>query len=226
MTKTQKKIQFSDEVRVRPVKHVHDMKPDTVSKIYYNKDDYSAFKNECYETATTLLARNTTSNSSSSSTEKDNNTSTAKTSSSTSSSSNMLCSRGIETFLSKKFALLRKERIENAKSVVFEEQRDQKEDGVCSEEFLAELYEDVSSKCQQEAYQRALQDRQDVLSYYDATATTSPSSPASSEGSDDDVSHHHTTARKFAPKKFMSSFKSAAATRPRSMMQMFTSPMA
>ena len=222
MTKTQKKIQFSDQVRVRPVKHVHDMKPDTVTKIYYSKDDYSAFKNECYETATILLGRNT---------DKDNKNLTTKSSSSSSSSNNMLlCSRGIETFLSKKFALLRKERIENAKSVVFEEQRDQKEDGVRSEEFLAEIYEDVTSKCQQEAYQRALQDRQDVLSYYydAATASSSPSSPAGDGNDDDDVSHNTTTTtRKFNPKNIMSSFKSAtAATRPRSMMQMFTSPMA
>ena len=189
----QKKIEFSEKVKVRPVTHVYDMKPEVFQKVYYNRKDYAAFKAECYDTAT-AVARIAS----------DKSQQQQK-------SSSTLCTRGIETFLSKKVALQRKERIANARSVVFEEQKDQKEDGINSEEFLAELYEDVTSASQQEAHKRALKDHEDISAYLNSDDVESNSSAFPSG----------VRRKSFNAKNIMSSFQTVTS---KGMMQMFTTP--
>ena len=197
----QKKIEFSEKVKVRPVTHVYDMKPEVFQKVYYNRKDYAAFKAECYDTAT-AVARMATTTSASSSSDK---------SQQQKSSSSNLCTRGIETFISKKVALQRKERIKNARSVVFEEQKDQKEDGINSEEFLAELYEDVTSASQQEAHKRALKDHEDISAYLNSDDVESNSSAFPSG----------VRRKSFNAKNIMSSFQTVTS---KGMMQMFSTP--
>ena len=189
----QKKIQFSEKVKVRPVTHVYDMKPEVFQKVYYNKKDYAAFKAECYDTATAVARM-----------ASDKSQQQQK-------SSSTLCTRGIETFISKKVALQRKERIKNARSVVFEEQKDQKEDGINSEEFLAELYEDVTSASQQEAHKRALKDHEDISAYLNSDDVESNSSAFPSG----------VRRKSFNAKNIMSSFQTVTS---KGMMQMFSTP--
>ena len=189
----QKKIQFSEKVKVRPVTHVYDMKPEVFQKVYYNRKDYAAFKAECYDTATAVARM-----------ASDKSQQQQK-------SSSTLCTRGIETFLSKKVALQRKERIANARSVVFEEQKDQKEDGINSEEFLAELYEDVTSASQQEAHKRALKDHEDISAYLNSDDVESNSSAFPSG----------VRRKSFNAKNIMSSFQTVTS---KGMMQMFSTP--
>ena len=188
----QKKIQFSEKVKVRPVTHVYDMKPEVFQKVYYNRKDYAAFKAECYDTATAVARM-------------------AQQQQQQQKSSSTLCTRGIETFLSKKVALQRKERIANARNVVFEEQKDQKEDGINSEEFLAELYEDVTSASQQEAHKRALKDHEDISTYLNSDDVESNSSAFPSG----------VRRKSFNAKNIMSSFQTVTS---KGMMQMFTTP--
>ena len=188
----QKKIQFSEKVKVRPVTHVYDMKPEVFQKVYYNKKDYAAFKAECYDTATAVARM-------------------AQQQQQQQKSSSTLCTRGIETFLSKKVALQRKERIANARNVVFEEQKDQKEDGIKSEDFLAELYEDVTSASQREAHKRALKDHEDISAYLNSDDVESNSSAFPSG----------VRRKSFNAKNIMSSFQTVTS---KGMMQMFTTP--
>ena len=147
---TKKSIQWVDNVVVHYVDHILDMPPDVYRKVYYTRKEYAAFKNECAQQAATILA---TADSRSDQTIIIHDDDA------------LLCTRGIEKFISKKFAMRRRDRVEGARQAVLNEQRDQKEEGIESPEFLAELYEDISAPCHQEAHKRALKDHEDIASY-------------------------------------------------------------
>ena len=146
-TQAKKSIQWAENVAIHHIEHVLDMTPEAFRKVYYTRKEYTGFKNDCVQTAHAIVANNNN---------KEN---------STTSNDDSLCGRGLEKLINKKFKQRRRERIEGARSTVLDEQRDQKAEGVCSPEFLAELYEDVSAPAHQEAHERAMKDHEDILSY-------------------------------------------------------------
>ena len=106
--------------------------------IYYSKSDYVAFKRDMILTAQQEQQ-----------------------------GCGYVCLDGLENLVSKENAERRRQRIANARFDVLTEQADQRLQGVSSPDFIAELYEDISAPCHQEAHEKALRYYEETMSYKD-----------------------------------------------------------
>jgi uncharacterized protein with WD repeat len=120
---------------------IHKANNDDASYIWYNKSDLMRFREDC-EMAKIVFAR------------------TKQGLSSSSTVVNDTCGRwsawGLEHILCKERADIRCNRKREASDAVIEEQQAQREEDEFSPEFIAELYQDVTSHSQRDAHELAL----------------------------------------------------------------------
>jgi hypothetical protein len=127
------------------VNHVNDMSKDDRDTIWYEKNDYQAFKQDIHKTRELALLGRL------------NCDQTA----------DLFCERGLEHVIKKKCGALHRERRRNGLEVVIGEQYDQKLEGISSPDFLAKLYADISASSRHDAHTRGLKDEEDVVCYAD-----------------------------------------------------------
>ena len=126
-------IQFAQETTVCPITPLGATER---RGLYYNKSDYIAFRKDCLMSV-----------------QMDQRKQGCST----------VCLDGLENLLSRENAERRRQHITEARFDVLTEQEDQKLQGVSSPDFIAELYEDISIPCHQEAHEKALKYHEEMM---------------------------------------------------------------
>ena len=138
--KKNKSVSFSPKCKGMFVTHIKDMSEEEINSIWYTKTECKQFKKEIHTTLE--MARE------------------GKLK-----GQEQFCDRGLEHVIYRKVGTLRSQRRRKAIETVLLEQFEQKREGHCSPDFIAELYEDVTAQSQINAHEMALKDAADALSY-------------------------------------------------------------
>ena len=152
-----KRIRFAANDAVYPIVHVNDMTNHELKNCYYSRNEMTSMKQNCadiIEFARYINERKEKQTKHDEETVK--NLSGLK-----------LFTRGLERHVCEKTATLRKERMETSVQDVLEEQHFGNSAGMCCENVIAKLYSQISRPCQQDAYERGLNDERIAINAYD-----------------------------------------------------------
>jgi len=139
-----KKVQFFPRVRIKRVVNRRDLNLEQINRIWYSREDFRMIRQECFDTIRHM-------NRSSSSSDD-------------SQLSDEFCSRGLE-YKTTSFYQQRQTAKREIRTVVFEEQDFQREQGMTDTMWIAKLSEEQSRACVASAIELAQQDERDSCEY-------------------------------------------------------------
>lgn len=145
--RTKKSVSFASKKTGIRIQHHKDMTKEQKSAIWYDVGEFSVFKKECRETI--LIYQKLVEGG-------------FPVSSTTRSRHE---ERGLEHVIYKSARFNRYDRRRQALELVLAEQNEQIENGVCDQESISALYNEISASCQEEAHLRAVRDEEAAFEY-------------------------------------------------------------
>jgi hypothetical protein len=132
-------VSFAACVDVVEIPHINDLEEQDIQAIWWNKEDFRFFKAEIRKTLNSMIEFGWLFE------ETDDS-----------------CSRGLENGISQRLSIRNSRRASAVRAILFE-QRLQWDEGSYDPEYIADVYNEISKTCQNDAHARALQDHEQVI---------------------------------------------------------------
>lgn len=146
--KRQRKIQFTNRVQFKKIRHVSEFSEDEIKNGWYNKDDFDRMSDDVSEISK-LLEKGVK--------RRDGED---------------LCIRGLEHIVEKDLANYRAKKMINSIDAVLDEQEEQWDKGEDEPELIAEIYAKYAKTLAKEAYAIGLRDAEEGYKSFDLSVTS------------------------------------------------------